>query len=182
MTSKRSKLCNETTRLRLLVPLKFWISWRYFQCIVCKSIDPWGIVVYLLNYSNKKSYILHTCMHVDILMAKFVVMTLLACEQALLFGWASGDAARSPAFASPLACLSRVYFSQYLPNGELARRLWHFKRTTLGWADQSSGEFSKESCCIICKILPLKLSLKNTSEQNFVLKLINFYNIPKIVQ
>ena len=26
-------------------------------------------------------------------------------------------------FASPLACLSRVYFSRYLPNGELARRL-----------------------------------------------------------
>ena len=28
-----------------------------------------------------------------------------------------------PAFASPLACLSGVYFSQYPPNGELARRL-----------------------------------------------------------
>ena len=28
-----------------------------------------------------------------------------------------------PALASPLACLSRVYFSQYPPNGELARRL-----------------------------------------------------------
>ena len=28
-----------------------------------------------------------------------------------------------PVFASPLACLSRVYFSRYPPNGELARRL-----------------------------------------------------------
>ena len=28
-----------------------------------------------------------------------------------------------PAVASPLACLSRVYFSRYPPNGELARRL-----------------------------------------------------------
>ena len=28
-----------------------------------------------------------------------------------------------PAFASPLACLSRVYVSRYFPNGELARRL-----------------------------------------------------------
>ena len=27
------------------------------------------------------------------------------------------------ALASPLACLSRVYFSRYPPNGELARRL-----------------------------------------------------------
>ena len=36
----------------------------------------------------------------------------LACEQALLFGR-----------ASPLACLSRVYFSRYPPNAELARRL-----------------------------------------------------------
>ena len=28
-----------------------------------------------------------------------------------------------PAFTSPLACLSGVYFSQYPPSGELARRL-----------------------------------------------------------
>ena len=52
-------------------------------------------------------------MHVDILKAKFLVMTLLAYAQALLFGWTSGEAARGSAFASPLACLSRVYFSQY---------------------------------------------------------------------
>ena len=32
-------------------------------------------------------------------------------------------AAKPPAVASPLACLSRVYFSRYPPNGELARRL-----------------------------------------------------------
>ena len=31
--------------------------------------------------------------------------------------------AAPPAVASPLACLSRVYFSRYPPNGELARRL-----------------------------------------------------------
>ena len=39
---------------------------------------------------------------------------------------ASGEAARGrppPAVASPLACLSRVYFSRYPPNVELARRL-----------------------------------------------------------
>ena len=35
-------------------------------------------------------------MHVDILKAKFLVMTLLDCEQALLFGRASGEAARGP--------------------------------------------------------------------------------------
>ena len=29
----------------------------------------------------------------------------------------------SPAFAAPLARFSRVYFSRYPPNGELARRL-----------------------------------------------------------
>ena len=34
---------------------------------------------------------------------------------------ASGEAARG--LASPLACLSRVYFSRYPPIGELARRL-----------------------------------------------------------
>ena len=33
------------------------------------------------------------------------------------------QAAKPPAFASPLACLSRVYFSRCLPNEELARRL-----------------------------------------------------------
>ena len=57
---------------------------------------------------------------------------LLACEQALLFGRAKRAAREraserrsreGPAVASPLACLSRVYFSQYPPNGELARRL-----------------------------------------------------------
>ena len=58
----------------------------------------------------------------------------IACEQALLFGRAKrakGERAREPrsregplpAVASPLACLSRVYFSRYPPNGELARRL-----------------------------------------------------------
>ena len=52
-------------------------------------------------------------MYVDILEAKFLVMTLLAFEQALLFGRESGEAARGPAFVSPLACLSRVCFSQY---------------------------------------------------------------------
>ena len=31
----------------------------------------------------------------------------------------------SPAFASPLACLSCIYFSQYPLTGELARRLEH---------------------------------------------------------
>ena len=40
---------------------------------------------------------------------------------------ANGEAARyrspSPAFESPLACLSCVYFSRYPPKGELARRL-----------------------------------------------------------
>ena len=34
-----------------------------------------------------------------------------------------GENARAVAVASPLACLSRVYFSRYPPNGELARRL-----------------------------------------------------------
>ena len=35
----------------------------------------------------------------------------------------SETAGGHPAFASPLACLSRVYFSQYPPNGEPARGL-----------------------------------------------------------
>ena len=58
----------------------------------------------------------------------------LACEQALLFGRAKRAARERaserrsregppPAVASLLACLSRVYFSRYPPNGELARRL-----------------------------------------------------------
>ena len=58
----------------------------------------------------------------------------IACEQALLFGRAKRAARERaieprsregppPAVASPLACLSRVYFSRYPPNGELARRL-----------------------------------------------------------
>ena len=34
-----------------------------------------------------------------------------------------------PAFASPLACLSRVYFSRFFSNGELARRLDDSKMT-----------------------------------------------------
>ena len=33
------------------------------------------------------------------------------------------ERAAKPRVASPLACLSRVYFSRYPPNGELARRL-----------------------------------------------------------
>ena len=73
-----------------------------------------------LQYQGK---LYSSYMHIDILKAKFLVMTLLACEQALLFGRASGEAKRGPAFASPLACLSRDYFSQYPPNGKLARRL-----------------------------------------------------------
>ena len=44
----------------------------------------------------------------------------LACEQALLFGRAK-RAARG--VASPFACHSGVYFSQYHPNRELGRRL-----------------------------------------------------------
>ena len=58
----------------------------------------------------------------------------IACVQALLFGRAKRAARERaieprsrkgppPAVASPLACLSRVYFSRYPPNGELARRL-----------------------------------------------------------
>ena len=63
-----------------------------------------------------------------------------AYKQALLFGWAkqavrerASERSRegpkksslcpAPAFASPLACLSRVHFSWYPSNGELARRL-----------------------------------------------------------
>ena len=49
-----------------------------------------------------------------------LVQRYLACEQALLFGGAK-RAARG--VASPFACHSRVYFSQYSPNGKLARRL-----------------------------------------------------------
>ena len=59
-----------------------------------------------------------------------VVGEKIACEQALLFGRAKRAASErrsregpAPAVASPLACLSRVYFSRYPPNGELARRL-----------------------------------------------------------
>ena len=61
-----------------------------------------------------------------------VIDAYLACEQALLFGRAKRAAREGaserrmregPAVASPLACLSRVYFSRYPPNGELARRL-----------------------------------------------------------
>ena len=39
--------------------------------------------------------------------------------------WASeaGREGSPPAVAPPLACLSRLYFSRYPPNGELARRL-----------------------------------------------------------
>ena len=45
----------------------------------------------------------------------------IACEQALLFGRAK-RAARERT-RGRLACLSRVYFSRYPPNGELAHRL-----------------------------------------------------------
>ena len=56
------------------------------------------------------------------------ISAVLACEQALLFGRAK-RAVRERASerrsregpVSPLACLSRVYFSRYPPSGELAR-------------------------------------------------------------
>ena len=43
-------------------------------------------------------------------------------EQALQFG-GTKRAARERKFASPIACLSRVYSSWYPPDGQLARRL-----------------------------------------------------------
>ena len=43
------------------------------------------------------------------------------------------------AFASPLACLSRVYFPRYLPNGELARRLKVSLRISPGVVDFIHG-------------------------------------------
>ena len=46
----------------------------------------------------------------------------LACEQALLFGRAKRT--REQAAKPRGACLLRVYFSRYPPNGELARRLF----------------------------------------------------------
>ena len=86
MKSKRSKICNETTRLRLLVPLKFWILWRYFQSMVCKSVDPWEIVVYFVKLLYQEKLYSSSYMHFDILKTNFLVLTLLASEQALLFG------------------------------------------------------------------------------------------------
>ena len=46
-----------------------------------------------------------------------------------------------PALASPLACLSRVYFSRYPPNGELARRVvsnlwWNSWTIRVLWLEQ----------------------------------------------
>ena len=58
------------------------------------------------------------------------ISAVLAFEQALLFGRAkravqerASERRSREGPASPLACLSRVYFSRYPPNGELARRL-----------------------------------------------------------
>ena len=52
--------------------------------------------------------------------------------QALLFS------SPPPAVASPLACLSRVYFSRYLPNGELPRRLTIMQSTNKLGQNQDS--------------------------------------------
>ena len=46
MTSKCSKLCSETTRLWLVIPLKFWTFWRHFYGRL--EYRPWKIVVDLL--------------------------------------------------------------------------------------------------------------------------------------
>ena len=61
------------------------------------------------------------------LFLRLIFVPIVACDQTLLFGRAkrnargSGEAARAE--GSPLACLSRVHFSRYPPNGELARML-----------------------------------------------------------
>ena len=61
---------------------------------------------------------------------KIASLSGLACEQAGL-----ASTRESGAVASPLVCLSRVYFLRYPPNGELARRLRpalvHIKRANL---------------------------------------------------
>ena len=48
------------------------------------------------------------------------------------------------AFASPLACLSRVYFPRYLPNGEFARRLKGSLRISPGIVDFIHGLTSRD--------------------------------------
>ena len=47
----------------------------------------------------------------------------LACEQALLFGRAARERVSERESREGLRFLSRVYFSRYPPNGELALRL-----------------------------------------------------------
>ena len=53
----------------------------------------------------------------------FLVLLIIVCEQALLFGRTKRAAREHASERAPLACLSRIYFSLYPPNGELARRL-----------------------------------------------------------
>ena len=67
-----------------------------------------------------------------------------ACEQALLFGRAKRVAREG---ASPLACLSRVDFSRYPPNGELARRLQSLQQ-------QQQQQQKHERPCICSRFAP----------------------------
>ena len=67
------------------------------------------------NYSSKQRISSFTFSQVIF----WVALSLLASSPI----WGEPRENSLPDFASPLACLSRVYFSRYPPNGELARRL-----------------------------------------------------------
>ena len=72
------------------------------------------------TYSERRSSVRLTS--VGSFCNKIASLSGLACEQALLFGRAK-RAARARASVQLWRLLSRVYFSRYPPNGELARRL-----------------------------------------------------------
>ena len=67
------------------------------------------------NYSSKQRISSFTFCQVIF----WVALSLLASSPI----WGEPRENSLPVFASPLACLSRVYFSRYPQNGELARRL-----------------------------------------------------------
>ena len=76
-------------------------------------------------------------------------------------------------FTSPLACLSRVYFSRYLPNGELVCRLRSEQKKTRRWRPHLREKGGTEVSLALLKCLSYLILV--LASDHWTVKLAHFY-------